>query len=263
MEEKIGFFAKLIKSFTSVDFYRHVKSQPFATAFKYLLLFLLIITIALSVRFSFILLNGTNFIADWISTNIPEITIRNGEVSSPAQQPYIKGTNDFVFILDTTGQTTQIAPEYRAGILLLKNKIVHKQSEVETREYDLSRTPYFVLNKAIVDRIKSIFVWITIPLMVIFLYLYYITAKLIQALIFSLLTLIINAVSKSKITYGGLLNIGIFTLTLPTILGTIVDIIGLRMPFFWLIYTGIYIIYLVIMTVGSKDKAEPEVAQES
>ncbi|MBM3252841.1 MAG: DUF1189 domain-containing protein [Candidatus Omnitrophica bacterium] len=261
VEERIGFFAKIIKSFTSMSFYRYIKSQPFATGFKYLLLFLLIITVALSIRFSFIIVNGTNFIADWISTNIPEITIRNGEVSSPVEQPYKKGTNDFVFILDTTGQTMSISPEYRAGILLLKNKIVHKQSEVETREYDLSRTPYFVLNKTIVDRIKSIFVWITIPLMVVFLYLYYIIAKLFQALLFSLLTLIINAASGLKIAYSGLLNIGVFNLTLPTLLGAIVDITGLRMPFFWLIYTGVYIVYLVIMTIGSKDKAEPELAE--
>ncbi len=262
-EERTGFFAKIIKSFTSVDFYRNIKSQPFSPGFKYLLLLLLIVTIALSIRFSFILSNGANFIADWISTNIPEITIRNGEVSSPAQQPYVKGTNDFVFILDTTGVTSAISPEYKAGILLLKNKIVHKQSEVETREYDLSKTPYFVLNKAVVDRVRSIFVWITIPLMVIFLYLYYIAAKLVQALAFSLLSLIINAAGKLNISYKGLLNIGVYALTLPTLLGTIVDIMGLRIPFFWIIYVGVYVILLSIMTLGSKDKIEAEIMQKS
>ncbi len=263
MEEKMNFFVKIFKSFTSIDFYKDIKSKPFSASFKYLLLFLLIITIALSIRFSFIFVGGANFVADWISTNIPEITIRNGEVSSPASQPYIKGTNDFAFILDTTGQTTTISPQYAAGILLMKNKIVHKQSEIETREYDLSNTPYFVLNKEVIERIKKIFIWVTIPLMVVFLYLYYVVAKLLQALLFSLLTLIINGVAKLKIAYSGLLNIGVFAATLPTILGAIVDITGLRIPFFWVIYLGVYVALLVIMTLCCKSEDEPQEALQA
>ncbi|MFH0838816.1 MAG: DUF1189 domain-containing protein [Candidatus Omnitrophota bacterium] len=253
MENKIDFFTKIIRSIISKSFYRDVKSQSFSVGFKYLLTFFLIITVILSVRFSFVLTSGTNFIADWISTNIPDITIKNGEVSSPAEQPYLKGTNEFVFILDTTGQVSAIAPEYKAGILVLKNKIMHKQSEVETREYDLSKTPFFVLNKTVIDRVKKIFIWVTIPLMVIFLYLYYIVISLGKILGFSLLTLIINKAGKLKLNYRGLLNIGAFSLTLPVILGTAVDASGMRIPYFWVMHLGVYVLYLVIMTLASKE----------
>ncbi len=259
MQENIGFFGKIIKSIINVDFYRDIKSHSFSFGFKYLLLFAALVTITLSVYYSFVLIKAVNFMADNIST-LPEITITNGEVTSPVQQPFIKEeAKNFAFILDTTGKITTIAAEYKSGILVMKNKVIIKNDETESREYGLSKIKNFILNKDTVDKFRKVSRLVIFPAVLIFSYIYFIIAKLLQILIFSLVTLIVNSLNQAKIAYSGLLNIATCALTLPTILAVIAIISGLKIPAFWLIYLLIYLSYLIFMTTASKENIAPEI----
>jgi len=57
---------------------------------------------------------------------------------------------------------------------------------------------------------------------------------------------------KVGLNYGGLLNIGIFSLTLPVILETIVKLSGISIPYFGLFNSGLYIAFLIIGILNAK-----------
>jgi hypothetical protein len=66
----------------------------------------------------------------------------------------------------------------------------------------------------------------------------------------------VNKFKKLNLNYSALLNIGIFALTPPLILETLIRLSGMTFPQFGFIYYSLYIIFLLIGI--SKCKKYPE-----
>ena len=152
---------------------------------------------------------------------------------------------NFVFIIDTTGGVATIDPSYKQGILLTKNKLIYKQSEIETREYDLSRIKSFNLDHEAIGEWKGILKRFSLPIVFASFFPYFVITKLIQILFFSLIALIVNVATKTNLKYQNLFNISLFALTPPVLLATIFNLTGLRIPFLGLVYIVIYLIFLI------------------
>ncbi len=149
--------------------------------------------------------------------NLPEIEIKHGEVSSPVPQPFTLERDGFVFILDTTGTTTDLDPSVRQGLLLTKTDLFLRRRRAvrETRRYALEEFPDVVLNQTTVGQMLDVikaWAWLAVGLFV-FLWLW--VAKLFQVLCWSLLGLLVNAASGRSLRYGALFNIGVLALTVP------------------------------------------------
>lgn len=242
------FFINLWRSVTSFRFYKEIASQKVSKSIGYFIFFILLITLLLSMKLSTVLIQGVGAMIEEFGDRLPEIRIKDGVVSIDAQEPFIIEEKDFIFIIiDTTGKITTIDPSYKQGILLTKNKLIHKQSEIETRAYDLSKIKSFTVNKEAMERWRKAFSRFAFPFLVVILFLYYIVAKLIQILFFSLIALIANTATKANLKYENLFNISLFALTPPVLLATIFNLAGLRIPFFLslFLYTVIYIVFLM------------------
>jgi len=241
------FFINLWRSVTSFRFYKEIASQKVSKSIGYFIFFILLITLLLSMKLSTVLIQGVGAMIEEFGDRLPEIRIENGVVSTDAQEPFTIEEKDFIFIIDTTGKKTTIDPSYKQGILLTKNKLIHKQSEIETRAYDLSKIKSFTVNKAAMERWRKTFSRFAFPLLLVCLFLYFVVVKLIQILFFSLIALIANTVTKANLKYENLFNISLFALTPPVLLATIFNLAGLRIPFFLslFLYTVIYIVFLI------------------
>lgn len=239
------FFTKVWKSATSFRFYKEIAFQRVSKSMGYFFLFIFLITLVLSMKFSTALIQGMGEINKEIGDRLPEIRIKDGVVLTTAQEPFIIEEKDFIFIIDTTGKTITIAPSYKQGILLTKNKLFYKQSEIETREYDLSKIKSFTLNKEAMERWRKVFSRFALPILLVSLYPYYIVVKLIQILLFSLIALIVNTITKANLKYENLFNISLFALTPPALLATVFTLAGLKIPFIWLLYIIVYIIFII------------------
>ncbi len=220
-----------------------------------------------------------------ILSDIPTITIENGKVSCAAQQPFVKiwdidkdlvkkmdlDKDRVTFIIDTTGQITSL-DGYDNGLLLTKNKLIIKSTEAEgvarIREHDLSKVDYFKLepgkkSKGEIVNITlkrgrfsltyntfakwlKILWWVAIPIMLIFFFVYYIFAKIVQLFVFSPLALLIAKFAKTGISYSKLLNIGAYAFTAPTLLAALCYIIKLNIPILWLLYISLYVSFLIM-----------------
>ena len=164
--EKIGFWESLTISFQPRA-YRKIISQPFGRSFRYLALFLLLVSLVLSVKYTLVLRGGMEKANKWINTsaagmiakNLPEeIKIKNGQVSTTAKEPFVRHWDfggegkkgEVALIIDTTGRTRDL-DDYRQGILLTKNKLIFKNTKpggaAEIKEQDLSQIKLFVLRR--------------------------------------------------------------------------------------------------------------------
>lgn len=277
-ENKPGHGISLLKSFNP-NFYRNIVNQSFGRSVVYIMLLSFVVSFLLAAKVkigynSFVSMSKVliekNLDNLW-PKGLGEIKIEKGLVSSDTEQPYVSKWNDFVFILDTTGAVKSLN-DYKYGILLIKDKIIVKRekSNYETRieEYDLSRLGKFTIRqgdilKGVIADIKTknklfnvdmklINFWmrfiggIIFFAMLLFFFLFYITAKIIQGALFAMFAMLHNKISGANLNYAKLLNISLYALTFPTILAVIIMLAGGMFSNFWLVYSVIYMSYIIL-----------------
>ncbi len=282
-----SFWKNLIRSFNP-KFFKEIAPQSLKESFKYLAFLLLLLALVLSFKSTINFTQGIQRLSKGLPDffeelkDFPEITIQNGELILP-KEFYTKEWERGGIIIDPEGEIgkyLEILPT-KFSVILLKDKIIIPQMTIqsktekrvgETSVYDLSQIKYFNLriregekllklafdNQKFDLTAKKANKWantlslIFFPIATIFIFIFLLIGKLIQVFGFSLISLIINKVKKVGLNYQNLLNIGIFSLTLPLILGTVVKLSGISIPYFGLFNSGLYIAFLVIGILNAK-----------
>lgn len=250
----MSFWRDIKNSIFSFPFYKEVKERTVSRAVKFLLGLVALMTVLISIRLSFDAFYWIEKIGDWMGESLPEITVTGGEASSPAQQPYQVEAQEknFVFVLDTTGVIQEIPAQYPSGVLVMKNKVVFKENASQKREYDLTRLSGVVVNKQTIEKLKRTLKILVVPLLAVGLFLYFFSARLIQVLFFSLISVVINLVGEIGLSYQAMFVIGVYALVPCSLMGTLVVLIGKPLLLFPVVYLSSYLIYLVIGILQSK-----------
>lgn len=241
-----NFFLRIWKSCSNPGSYAEIKEQSFGKSLGYItLLILLYVTI-----FSFfITLAGFNFVGqatDWIDSNVPKVTIKDGAISADVAQPYVRDLDGFAFIIDTTGRIKKIGNEYESGILVSKNQVSFKRSEHRTEVYDVpAGEDEFVIDASLINFFINIGKYFIFPAVLIGVFAFYWIAIIIKIFFYSLISLILNRFFSAKLKYGALLNIGVYAVTLPFLLSIIVELLGI--PISGWIYN--HLIYLIMLAI--------------
>ena len=239
------FFTQLIRSVTSARFYQEIPGRRFSEALKYFSILILLVTVILSVRFTFDILKGLASFEEWSKASLPEIVIEKGIASVNAPQPWRTEKEGFVVIMDTTGAVRDLDDSYAQGLLFTRDKLILKRGAYETRRYDLSKIDSFRLNSGSIRRFRQVGQWLFPPLLAVILFLYFWLGKFSQIIFFSLISLLANWFSKRNFSYTTLLTLGIYAITPPLLLVTLVTLLGIEIRFFEMIYLAIYAALLV------------------
>lgn len=235
-------FSAILRSCTDFKFYKEIFPQSFGKTLRYLLVLALFVTLVLGVRYGIFLNKASKQGLQWIQENVPYIEITDGVVSADVEQPYIIEDKDFVAIIDTTGETNEIDSRYETGVLLVKNKLIFKQSDVRTQEFDLSKIESFQLDENTLKKWRKLFVTIVIPFMIVMVVVQFIIVKIIQVLIAGLAVLVF----KPQLKYNNILNVCMYALTPVTLLALIVMLIIPRpLLLFSIVYLGMYIAFII------------------
>ncbi|MBL7072000.1 MAG: DUF1189 domain-containing protein [Candidatus Omnitrophica bacterium] len=248
-------FKEAGKAISDFKFYREVKDFKPSKPLKYIFTLILVITLILTIRFSFDFKKGVNIAADWALQNLPPIEIQNGVASADVKQPYKIMDEDLALIIDTTGEVTSL-DGYERGVLLMKDKLVYKENEVKTETYNLSDIDTLRIDENFVNAIRKNALWMIFPIILIGAFITACIAKFFQIFIFSLVSIAASTILKIKLTYKQLFNIGVYAITPSYILGALLALFGLRVPIFGVIYSGLYIAYLIVAVQRCKDAAE-------
>lgn len=249
------FFQEMMQSVSQSSFYGRVKDDKVTRSVRYVLLFVVLLSFLFTVRTVYMFNDGIGRGVIWAKKNLPVVTIENGSARADVAQPFVKEIERSILIIDTTGTITTLA-DYTQGLLLTKHELIYKKRTGETRIYDLRGVERFRLDEAYMRKAQKLIAIIGFPLIWIMLFLYYACARFVQILFFSLFAQAIAALQKKEFTYNQIFNISVYAATPSMLLGLCAGLLGLKIPFFWLAYACVYILYLA-KALGSIDRNDP------
>lgn len=233
---KKGFFKKVWYSINKIEKYSELSAEGFSRAIKYLI----ILTIILGIISSFTTVYRTSLevknIAQYINENAPELTYSNETLKIETTEPIIDDNASFgKVIIDTITEDEQKINEYLDEtqnneniIIILKDRLILKEIGLQgTSSYNykdlFDEMGITQFNKQ--DLVEYITGYNMMPLylnlfLVLFIYAFviYFINTLFNVIIISIFGYLATMILKLKIRYVAIFNMGIYAITLPTIL---------------------------------------------
>lgn len=234
-----------VGSLGRAEVYRQVAGARVARLLGYLTVLVTVVVAVQTVWVHVAVVRGLTEFGPWLKERLPEIHVTNGQASSPAAQPYVWEGERFAFVLDTTGATTALEAKYAQGLLLTKTELLYREGPGRERRYSLAEVRSFALTAETMDRwIKLLQSWLWVVVAVVLWGWRWLTT-ILQVALWSLVGLLVNAISRRGLRYTALFNIGILALTAPLLFDTLAMIAGVAFPGLGLISLAIYAGYLI------------------
>ena len=241
-EEITSFYRSII----DIKAYSEFRTRPAGRAFLYLLLLTLVLggisAVRLAVEMNAVIASATAS----IKKNIPDFRLDKNGIKVNAPMPYVKELDkDFILAIDTTGKTDKEIFRGRGqGVLITASRIIYKENELKITDYDIKSLGGVIsLSKGDIERYLS-YAWVIIVITLPFYLIFFYAAKLFSALIVAVLGLIINSVLKTGVSFEDLFKLSIYALTAPIILKIAVEFTSYPVPYFFLVYYGVGLLYL-------------------
>lgn len=237
-KRKLSFWSKAIFSVQGIKHYKDVLKDTVGKSIIYLLLLSLLLGAVGSLRGAIDTNNGISQFIKIYNDKCPDFELKDGQLSVTGDMPLVLSKdNNYYFVIDTTNNTsTDVLNSYDRGILILKDKLIEKQSGAQTQIFDFKSLQGSTINKKQVNVYLPL-IKLVIPLIFIGNIIWYFLGGLLSALFLALLALIINGVFKTNFKYGQLYSISIYALTTPLIIDTILKIVGIEhFSYYWLAY---------------------------
>lgn len=244
--QQYNYLRAIYSSFYSSALYRDVKENWGAGVVVYLLLILVISWIISFVQIQrSIKLHYTQFAAE-IVPQMPLITIKKGEASTPEPHPYIirdLHTGENVMTIDTTGQYLNL-DQAKSQILVTKHEVIMKDNAtVRIEKIPANLTMNIVPSKAKEWILKLIdWVWLFLfPFFLIGSFVY----RLIQALLYAVIGKLFAVIGGVTVSYSNMIKLAIVALTPVIVLSTLLDLLSVYFHLQWVIYFIISMAYLI------------------
>lgn len=237
-------------SFYSRDLYRDVVNNWSGGVVLYLLLLLTICWAALSFGIQKSITEGYVLMSSKFVPQLPVMTIKHGEVSTPEKRPYLIKDPDakdkskaVIAIIDTSGKFTTLENS-EAGMLITKDTIFYRENNI-IKSQTISSDLDLQLKPVELQQSGKMFVrwaWVLFfPVIIFFSFIY----RIIEAAIYALFGKIFAALSEISLTYGELFKISIFALTPAIILGTIFNWFSVSFQHEWIIFLVLTLGYII------------------
>jgi len=252
--KRYSFLHAFIFSFFSKSFYQDVGRHWRGTGLLYIFIALLLVWIPTVIRMQLGFSRFSEHEGSRFTQQIPQIKIRNGEVSTDVTTPYFIKADDGtpLVIIDTTGQY-QSLDNTTASLLLTKTHILTHNNR-RTTNYDLSGVESFDFDRARAESwLQTARTWLVpviFPLGVVFSFVF----RAIQILIYAAVGLLFAQISNTKLSYQTLMRLAAISLTPVLVLNVIFEFLPIRIPGWWLIGTLIglgYLFFAVRSNAGS------------
>ena len=258
-KNKLSFIKRVYRSIIDFDAYSKFSEEPLSKAIKYLailvFIYSLIIVLAYAGKFGNEVAKG----AKYLDENIEDISFEDGILSfnNGETMTFEEGLIP-VIIVDTSEEPNldeyrEKAKLYNYGLIILKDKmlvVTANADEVESAEYsqmgieNMSKTDILSLfNNA------KVFLTIGVAIFIVE-FIQYFVYVLFFAIVLAIVAEIIALILRIKISFKSGYIMGIYALTLPTILEALYIILnlttGLVMQYYSWMYTTISYIYVCV-----------------
>jgi hypothetical protein len=195
---------------------------------------------------------------------LPVVTIKNGVASSPVEQPWVRSVDEngvrSIFVLDTTGKVTGFEANEQGVVLTRTALVVKSMNNPQVQSLQLADLfdEDTTIDAKWVETYANKAVWWVAGAALIARPFYQTAAKLLAALLTSLLALVISASARKRpLRYGQIFTIAIYALTPAILLDTVFDVINIEVPHFWVLYMLIASGYAALGVYKTPDEAAP------
>jgi len=252
--------AIVLAPFFSRGLYRDVARNWRGIGALYLLLLLAVTWAAVMVKLHISVTTSARDEFPKFANDIPPITMKDGVVSSPVDQPYEikdKDTGRVLAVLDTTG-TVNSLDDTPAQVLLTQNKLHYRKSNRnQTETTDLSQVKSFYLDRErVVSWVNTGAKWLA-PGLYIPAVLGSLAFRLVQALIYGAIGLALASMFDVRLSFAAAMRLAVIAVTPVILLDTIFSLTGIDIPFWTLLGIVIALVYLAIAVKANHDPAAP------
>jgi len=250
-------FEPLILAFYAQSLYEDVGKNWKGLAFSYLLVLEALCWIPSMVQMQVGLSGFVQKDAEAVISQIPKITIKNGEVTTDVATPYF--INDPksaapLAIIDLTGQYTSLK-NTKAKLLLTKTQVIAQQSASETRVYDLSSIKNFYLDRERVRGWLGLFNNWFVILIYPFFVLFSLGYRMIQAILYGGIGLVFANSLRAPIRYQASVRLAVMAVTPVVLLDTLLTLLKVHLPFWWFIC---FLVAMGYLYYGVRANSHPE-----
>ncbi len=239
--------ASVARSLYDAGAYAALALRPTAHALAYLLVFSLLCASIAAAPVAREINASLEQAGRSFSTDFPDFIFTPEGFKVKGKLPVISADEErFLWVFDPSGRTNaSILDGYPKGVYLSNEGVLYKKNEFETRHYSLEALKqYAPITKADVERLIS-YHWVLTSVIVLFFLAFSVLAKFFSAFIVALLGLAGLAVGRRRVPFDVLFRLAMYALTLPIIVKTSASVAKIDIPWFFLIYYGIAVFYLV------------------
>jgi AAA+ ATPase superfamily predicted ATPase len=238
--EQMGNSLWNFRSYHSLSRTRGGKS--FLYIFLLFLLFYMISGIYNGVQMS----SAIDFLQNTITENVPDFSLSNGKFSFAGDMPFKIEDEGYLFVIDTTGQTT--LDDFKStlnGMLITEDElIVVQMGKSEITPFSVM-APLEISKDQVVQFLPTLKVLIVIAFAAWFLFAF--AGKLFGILLLALIAMIATAIFNKKLTFLNQWNVAIYASTLPMLIKLVHTLLGGPIGgFLFFIYWGVAIIYVFL-----------------
>lgn len=241
----VDFFGRLKEAIISPSSYKVLARGHAGASILYLLLVVFLVTLPVHIYRAMQMIDDTDEIVATLKEEMPPFVLADGELKVDGQMPVVFEESDMIIIIDTRGEMDESDLHgHNQGIFIGQDRIVQKDGLTNQSMYfrDLGDVRF---TKA--DLLELIpYLNIFAVSFVIFGSLAVFGFKLLQALLLSVLVLLLAKNARVKLDYAGCFNIAVYALTLPILLDGIVMAFWPAFPMFFLVYYTIACAYIVL-----------------
>ncbi len=264
-EKKTNFFKKIWTSIRDFEKYEEFAADKLTSAIKYILILTLIFVIIITVAYTFKFYNVINGVKEFVSQEIEEISLENGNLAISSKEPIIIENEKSIIpivIIDTnkdidTDKYLEKINLYDTGILILNDRVIISNNllaQDESIYYSNIFTENLTNKEEFINLISGNNMIYTYMLffVTIFVYMFIIhfASNIVDAVVLGALGYIFARIVKLRLRFKATFNIGIHALTLPIILNLIYIIVNtftnFTISYFQWMYTTISYIYVAV-----------------
>lgn len=247
--KRYNYLQTIYLSFFSRDLYRDVAKNWGAGVVLYLFILLVICWAVMIFKFQPGLNRSFQHVANELAPQVPEIHVKNGEVSTPENRPYLikdPESGEAIAIIDTSGKYPDLNETPSSTKILVTNNKVFYLSDANSEK--IQKIPTNVTADIKPDKVKQVMIRVVDWLWVIFFPVFLLVSlayRLIQALVYAVIGKMFSALSNVPLTYSELLKLSMVAVTPVIVLSTILDWFTVTFPFQLLVYFIISMAYLI------------------
>lgn len=256
---KYNFFKKIYLSFSSISFYQDIIHERMSKTIGYLVLLILILSLPFSIMSGIEVNNELQDIIAFMKTDdFPAFELRDEKLDIHISEPFIYTFDQqktLKVIVDNTGTYTfNDLAGYQYGYLITPDSVIQTQLGYKPQIINFSMFPGLSLNNEIVIKLaegtKTMIPIVTSILMILFSIFY----GFLRSILSFFLVLIMKNSRRLPIKGSQAYRIGIYTMTVPLMLTTIIQFIPTIIPSSFSFGIFMIIDALIIVNVLKKDQ---------